>query len=95
MEKFANIEELEGKKNRSMAIHNGKIVAKFGGSSLSGPDQFKKVKQIIESDDRRSCIVVSAPGKRFDSDTKITDLLIELYQLQLQKEQEKIKSFAI
>ena len=50
-------------------------VCKFGGSSLANADQIKKVKRIIEADERRKVIVPSAPGKRFDGDIKITDLL--------------------
>ena len=48
----------------------GKIVAKFGGSSLSDAGQFVKVRQIIEMDTRRCYVVPSAPGKRFDGDEK-------------------------
>ena len=50
-------------------------VAKFGGSSVADGIQLTKTKQIIESDPDRRYIVVSAPGKRFDGDSKITDLL--------------------
>lgn len=50
-------------------------VAKFGGSSVAGPEQFTKVKSIVESDDARRVIVVSAAGKRFSGDHKMTDLL--------------------
>ena len=52
-------------------------VAKFGGSSLASAEQIKKVAQIVLSDAERRIIVVSAPGKRNDSDTKVTDLLID------------------
>ncbi len=48
---------------------------KFGGSSLASAEQFKKVKAIIERDAARRYVVVSAPGKRFPGDDKITDLL--------------------
>ena len=37
--------------------------------------QLQKVKKIIEADPDRKFVVVSAPGKRFDDDSKITDLL--------------------
>ena len=50
-------------------------VVKFGGSSLADSNQFKKVKNIIESDIKRSIVVVSALGKRNKEDHKITDLL--------------------
>ena len=50
-------------------------VAKFGGSSLAGAEQFKKVKDIITADPGRMFVVVSAAGKRSSKDSKITDLL--------------------
>ena len=50
-------------------------VAKFGGSSLSDASQFAKVKSIVEADEGRKVVVVSAPGKRNSDDNKITDLL--------------------
>lgn len=50
-------------------------VAKFGGSSVADGIQLTKTKQIIEADPDRRYVVVSAPGKRFDGDNKITDLL--------------------
>lgn len=53
-------------------------VIKFGGSSLADAKQIKKVCRIVLSDDQRRIVVVSAPGKRYDSDTKVTDMLIHL-----------------
>ena len=50
-------------------------VAKFGGSSVAGAEQFKKVKRIIEADPSRRVVVVSAAGKRSADDHKLTDLL--------------------
>jgi len=50
-------------------------VCKFGGTSLATKENFERVKAIILSDPKRSIIIVSAPGKRFVDDTKITDLL--------------------
>ena len=50
-------------------------VAKFGGSSVADAIQMKKVRDIISSDADRRYIVVSAPGKRFEEDSKLTDLL--------------------
>lgn len=37
--------------------------------------QLKKIKEIVDHDEDRRYVVVSAPGKRFDGDSKITDLL--------------------
>ena len=50
-------------------------VVKFGGSSCADATQFAKVKSIVQSDPARRVVVVSAPGKRFKDDHKITDLL--------------------
>lgn len=50
-------------------------VAKFGGSSVADAKQFMKVKKIVEADESKKYIIVSAPGKRHDEDNKITDLL--------------------
>lgn len=52
-----------------------KTVVKFGGSSLASAAQIKKAAAIIRSDEARRFVVVSAPGKRDSSDTKVTDLL--------------------
>ena len=53
----------------------GAKVAKFGGSSLGDAGMFRKVHAIVEADASRRYVVPSAPGKRDDSDQKITDLL--------------------
>ena len=57
-----------------------KKVVKFGGSSLANSDQFRKVGEIIRSEDCRRYVVPSAPGKRFSEDTKVTDLLYACYK---------------
>lgn len=56
-----------------------KKVVKFGGSSLASAEQFKKVGDIIRSDESRRFVVPSAPGKRFSSDIKVTDMLYDCY----------------
>ncbi|MBQ3424167.1 MAG: aspartate kinase, partial [Clostridia bacterium] len=56
-------------------------VAKFGGSSLCDAEHFRKVKAIIEADSAYHYVVPSAPGKRFDGDEKITDLLYQCHRL--------------
>ena len=55
-------------------------VVKFGGSSLADAAQFQKAGAIIRADADRRYVVVSAPGKRFPGDSKVTDLLLEAYQ---------------
>lgn len=54
-------------------------VVKFGGSSLSSGKQLKKVLSIIKEDSDRRFVIVSAPGKRNNHDTKVTDALIQYY----------------
>ena len=56
-----------------------KKVVKFGGSSLANAEQFKKVGDIIRSEESRRYVVPSAPGKRYSGDTKVTDLLYACY----------------
>ncbi len=58
------------------------VVAKFGGSSVANSTQFKKVKEIVLSNDLenyRNAVVVSALGKKEKGDSKITDLLYLLH----------------
>ncbi|MHA5108003.1 aspartate kinase [Oenococcus oeni] len=61
-------------------------IVKFGGSSLSSGVQIRKVFQIVKSDPERRIVVVSAPGKRFKGDVKITDLLLKLAEAILNEE---------
>jgi len=51
-------------------------VCKFGGSSLADAAQVSRVCDIVVADPERRIVVVSAPGKRQESDEKVTDLLI-------------------
>ncbi len=54
-------------------------VVKFGGSSLASAEQFQKVGDIIRADVDRRFVIPSAPGRRFDGDTKVTDMLYDCY----------------
>lgn len=65
-----------------------KKVVKFGGSSLASAEQFRKVGDIIHADEARRYVVPSAPGKRFNEDIKVTDMLYSCYA-----EAEKGKDF--
>ncbi len=58
-----------------------KKIVKFGGSSLASAEQFKKVGEIIRADESRKYVVPSAPGKRFNEDIKVTDMLYSCYDL--------------
>ncbi len=55
-------------------------VIKFGGSSLASASQLEKVLTIVKSDTQRKFVVVSAPGKRYPEDIKVTDALIRYYK---------------
>ena len=50
-------------------------VVKFGGSSMADAGQYRKVRDILMADPERKVVVVSAAGKRFSGDHKLTDLL--------------------
>lgn len=50
-------------------------VAKFGGSSVADAIQIRKLSDIVKADDAIKYVVVSAPGKRYADDSKVTDLL--------------------
>lgn len=61
-------------------------VLKFGGSSLADAAQFRKVADIIKAEETRRYVVASAPGKRNSYDTKVTDMLLQCYELSATKE---------
>ena len=50
-------------------------VVKFGGSSMADAGQYRKIREILQADPARKVVIVSAAGKRFKNDHKITDLL--------------------
>ena len=54
-------------------------VIKFGGSSAADDIQIAKIKNIVESDKNRRYVVISAPGRRFEQDSKITDILYSCF----------------
>lgn len=53
-------------------------VVKFGGTSVADAVQIRKVFNIVRDHPARRVVVVSAPGKRFPEDVKVTDHLIKL-----------------
>lgn len=59
----------------------GLKVVKFGGSSLADADQFRKVAAIVKADPSRRFVVASAPGKRFSTDVKVTDMLYRCFEM--------------
>ncbi len=54
-------------------------VCKFGGTSMASGTIIQSAAEIIKSDAERRYVVVSAPGKRFSGDIKVTDLLYKCY----------------
>lgn len=52
---------------------------KFGGTSMADGNVIINVKNIIDADSQRKFIVVSAPGKRYSGDVKVTDLLLKCH----------------
>lgn len=56
-------------------------VLKFGGSSLADAAQVRKAAALIGAEEDSSFVVVSAPGKRFPQDQKITDILYACAEL--------------
>ena len=56
------------------------ITAKFGGTSLCDASHFQTVREILSRREDRRFVVVSAPGKRFGDDVKITDQLYRCHQ---------------
>ena len=54
-------------------------VVKFGGSSMADAGQYRKVRDILVADPARKVVIVSAAGKRYSGDHKLTDLLYLCY----------------
>lgn len=54
-------------------------VCKFGGTSMADGNVILSSAKIVNADKARRYVVVSAPGKRFSGDIKVTDLLFALY----------------
>ena len=52
-------------------------VCKFGGTSMADGNVILRAAQIVRAEDSRRYVVVSAPGKRFSGDIKVTDLLYQ------------------
>lgn len=54
-------------------------VLKFGGTSMANAASIRQVAEIVRGDKQAKFVVVSAPGKREKTDTKVTDLLYACY----------------
>ncbi len=50
-------------------------VCKFGGTSMASGNIILQAAALIKKEEERRYVVVSAPGKRFSGDIKVTDLL--------------------
>ena len=53
----------------------GLKICKFGGTSMASGTTILEVAKIVKADKERRYVVVSAPGKRYSGDIKVTDLL--------------------
>lgn len=53
-------------------------VCKFGGVAMATADSVRRVSEILDSDATRRIVVVSAMGRRFKEDNKVTDILYDL-----------------
>ena len=56
-------------------------VCKFGGTSMADGTIIRRAAEIVNADAERRYVVVSAPGKRFGGDIKVTDLLYRCHEL--------------
>ena len=56
-------------------------IVEFSGTSLASAAQIKKAVEIIQADDQRQAVILSAAGKRDSQDIKLTDLLINPHKL--------------
>lgn len=56
---------------------NNMIVCKFGGTSLADAARIRRAGAILRRDGARRFVIVSAPGRRFEGDDKVTDLLLQ------------------
>jgi len=56
------------------------ITCKFGGTSLADEAAMANAAAIVLADERRRFIVPSAPGKRHENDTKVTDHFYDWHQ---------------
>lgn len=56
-------------------------VCKFGGTSMANAESIRKVGKIVRSTASRRFVIVSAPGRRFPGDTKLTDELYACHAL--------------
>jgi aspartate kinase len=62
------------------------IVCKFGGTSVATKETIQQIARILDKNQSRRCVVVSAPGKAAGVTVKVTDLLIRATQKALKNE---------
>ena len=70
----------------------GLKVCKFGGTSMADGSTIQRGAAIVKADAERRYVVVSAPGKRFSGDIKVTDLL---YQCSDEYEAGNLEAFKV
>lgn len=67
----------EYSKDSIQTVHIRAKAPKFGGNSLSDGAQFEKIATIQKDITQKRYVVVTAPGKRFADNTKVSDLFYE------------------
>ncbi|MEI3153404.1 MAG: hypothetical protein V8S82_07305 [Eubacteriales bacterium] len=60
-------------------MENKTKAVKFGGSSLCDAKRIDNAAKIVLAESGRRYVAVSAPGKRFPDDEKITDMLYRAF----------------
>ncbi len=65
-----------------------KIVCKFGGSSLATEEGISALIKIVRQDPARRFITASAPGRRVNTEKKVTDLLLDFFDGKRRNDQE-------
>ena len=67
-------------------------ICKFGGTSMADGNVILASAKIVQADPSRRYVVVSAPGKRFSGDVKVTDLLYQAYEAVLAKNTDEFET---
>ena len=70
-------------------------ICKFGGTSMADGNVILASAKIVQADPSRRYVVVSAPGKRFSGDMKVTDMLYKFaYAIEAKNEGESQELFS-
>lgn len=70
-----------GRTSHGRSFSSRAVICKFGGTSVATVASITEILGLLNLDKDRRYVIVSAPGKRFDDDVKVTDLLYESHAL--------------